>query len=163
MLEYLRHNYCLTCFSILPWHAELLCACDYVHILCPGCYRTAPAALSMVETLPHKTTAGRWLIFSLPCACVVESLVCRSLFNLLSAHKTGSPVQLVTAPVPARRVNPSWCFPECSNGFFTKLMIADYASYNLSIAVKRIINELPGHHSFFVFVFNLRPFFLKTP
>ena len=45
----------------------------------------------------------------------------------------------VAAPVSARWVHPSWCFPELSSGLFLKLMTANYASYNLLIALKRTV------------------------
>ena len=42
------------------------------------------------------------------------------------------------APVHARRVNPSWCFSEFSNGLFTKHLTANYASYNFLILLKEL-------------------------
>ena len=49
---------------------------------------------------------------------------------------------VLAVPDPARRVNPSWCFPQFSNGLFTKLMISNYASYNCLLALKRPVLSL---------------------
>ena len=45
----------------------------------------------------------------------------------------------LTCWVPTSCVNPSWCSPDFSSGLFTKLMIANCASYSLLIAVKRTV------------------------
>ena len=63
------------------------------------------------------------------------------------------------APVHARRVNPSWCFSEFSNGLFTKIMIAYYASYNCLIALKRTVFQIKSLVNRGVFFFLFKPFF----
>lgn len=74
-------------------------------------------------TVPSEGVAnGMCICASWPIECQQDAFTCPT---------------TAAAPVPAGRVNPSWYFPKSSNSLFTKLMIADFASYNFVIALKR--------------------------